>query len=195
MPVTKGRHLGGIDSIEALRLRCVCRDDDDCWHYRSAHGKPMKRGAAHKVFVYGHGSMTVGQAIWLLQNGAKLSRKKTNYRTCDSYDCANPEHFKAGARATYVRRAMKDKPVTAERRAPLMAHSLSITKATKELRQWIAESPQGGPDIAHALDMSRGNVNRIRREMRARPASVFHLGASTHKRTRSANSPSLQEAA
>ncbi len=177
MPAYLGQHLGAVDSIESLRLRCVCNDGDDCWHLRSARGRPMKKGQPHTIRVFGVGRMTVGRAIWHLQGKYPPRASQVVHRTCDSYDCANPEHFKCSVKSSFQRTNMTG-PVKGARKEALAAERLRQTKITPELRRWAFESQQSGREVAHAIGCAPARVNAVRRAMRAQPvASVFHLGA------------------
>lgn len=183
-----GSHLGAVNSVEMLRLRCYCPDGDACWHLRSARGRPMPRDRSHTLNVYGHGKITIGRAVWFLLKGEFPKSDRVVYRTCDSYDCANPAHFKCGRREAYLRLAAK-RDWSPAKLAPLTESRLRRTKATPEIRKWIAESLQPASEIAKALGMSKGRIEAIRREMLKRPAaSVFQLATFTaaHDRRKAA---------
>lgn len=172
-----GAHLGAVDSIEALRMRCYCPEHEDCWHLRSPRGKPMPVGDCHQISVYGRGKLTVGRAVWLLLKGELPKSDRVVYRTCESYDCANPAHFKCGHKSAALRQAAK-KGYSPAKLVPLIEATRRRTKATADVRKWIFESPLKAKEIAQQLGLSAGRVNAIRREMAAKPvASVFQMGA------------------
>lgn len=177
MPAKKGDHLGAVNSVETLRLRCYCPEHSDCWHLRTARGRPMPRDRSHTINVYGQGKITIGRAVWFLLKGEMPKADRVVYRTCDSFDCANPAHFKCGRRVAALRQAAKA-GYSPAKLVPLIESRLRRTKANAELRQWIAESAQPAKDVAHAVGLSSGRVNAIRTEMLRMPvASVFTLAA------------------
>lgn len=177
MPAKLGSHLGAVNSVETLRLRCYCPEHDDCWHLRSPRGKPMVKGDRHVISVHGQGKMTIGRAVWFLLKGEKPKSDRMVYRTCESYDCANPEHFKCGLRKAALRYTAK-RGYTSAKLVPLIEATRRRTIATADVRRWISESTLATKEVAAQLGLSRGRVNAIRREMAAKPpVSVFHLGA------------------
>lgn len=177
MPAKLGDHLGAVNSVETLRMRCYCPEHDDCWHLRSARGKPMQIGVVHQINVYSKGKITIGRAVWFLLKGEMPKSDRVVYRTCESYDCANPAHFKCGRREAALRQAAKN-GYSAAKLVPLIEATRRRTKATAEVRKWIFESPLKAAEIAQQLGLSAGRVNAIRREMAAKPVtSVFQMGA------------------
>lgn len=88
-----GKYLGSIRTIADVRERCVI--DGDCWHLRTAHGRPQPKDRVQRIWVHGKGHASATRAIWELAHGIRMSKGRRAVRTCDSYDCANPAHIKA----------------------------------------------------------------------------------------------------
>lgn len=93
MSHAKGAYLGSIRTIADVRERCVI--DGDCWHLRTAHGKPQRNDRVHRLWVYGIGSISATRAVWQLDRGKPVPKGRRVVRVCESYDCANPQHMKA----------------------------------------------------------------------------------------------------
>ena len=103
-----GTYLGSIRCLETLRERCVMDKDGDCWHLRTARGRPLQKGLIQRIFVHGHGHCTATRGAWVLA-GRPLPTQKNMviFRTCEQYDCVNPEHLKAGSRRTLTRQMIE----------------------------------------------------------------------------------------
>ena len=179
MPLKPGAYLGGIRTLEDLRLRCVCREDDDCWHLRSARGKPMRKDHVHVVALRGHkGNVTATRAAWVLA-GKTLKQGFVVRRVCESYDCVNPSHLRQGPRAEVSRKSAADgKFRSAEQLAPLAEARRRQTKVTPEVLQLILTSPLPTPQLVPHVPICAGRINSIRRQHRARPTSVFAWGGA-----------------
>lgn len=185
----RGAHLDGVADIEGIRMRCICDSHTGCWHFRTARGKPMVQGRRHVVWLHGRGPVSVPRAVWELSRRRTMPEGWRAFRTCHSFDCANPRHIKAGAGEAYGK-ALTDRGVfhgNAENARNAYAKRI---KLNAEMRQWVTESSQFGTEIAHALDVSPALVCRIRatwrsRLMRAAP-SVFEFGRITANVSRAA---------
>lgn len=179
----KGTRLDGVASIEDIRGRCVMDEDCGCWHMRSARGRPMPEGKVHKIHIHGLGVMTVTRAVWLLAHpGQSIPDRWRAYRTCTSYDCANPEHISIGTNQRFgavQRRTGKSK--SAKKTAAIREMAAKRRILTPELRQWLIESTQSDGAAGHGLGIKHSRANQIRaahrKAMAERPAaSVFDFG-------------------
>lgn len=179
-----GTHLDGIASLEDLRQRCVIDEDSGCWHLRTARGKPLPKGRRHVVWAHGIGHITATRLAWLLAHpGKSLRQGHVAFRTCCSYDCVAPKHISAASRTTWGshlaasgKATTPAKTMAARAKASRHPHA----KLTPELKQWLLESTQTGPDAAHGLGIAQSRANCIRAAHRAnqaaRPAaSVFEM--------------------
>jgi len=174
-----GAHVDGIDSLEALRLRCVCDSDSGCWHLRTARGRLMPRDRVHRVWVFGRGAMTATRAAWMLAGKPEPARRQVVYRSgCDSFDCVAPEHLRCGSRKQAMQAAFRlEKFETAPRREAVRVLGKARQVITAELRLWLVESSQRGPAVAHALGVSLSRVRAIRREANKTRSMGFAFSA------------------
>lgn len=161
---------GSIACLETLRERChVC---GECWHLRTAHGRPMPDDKRHVIWVYGYGLMTATRAAWMFRAGRLPLKGHRVVRTCGSYDCVAPQHLKAVSQADHgalMRKLGKTK--TARKTIANRVQGLRRSRISVELRQWIAESTQTLKDIAHALDIAPSHVHQLRRKAQERMGS------------------------
>lgn len=190
MSLSKGQYLGGVRDVETMRLRCFCDSFTGCWHFRTARGKPLARGGKPpSVWLHGHSkAMTATRAMWLLSTGKTVQPHLVVMRTCESYDCVNPEHLRVVTRQTSLRfNAERGRVVipAAQVRANLAKGTQLHRVLTPELRQWLIESPQSGSAASWALGITAKRANEIRRQHRAKQArlamrSVFSLAEASN---------------
>lgn len=165
--VKAGQHLGAVRTLEDLRGRCVIDEECGCWHFRSARGRPMRRDRTAKVFVHLIGQVVVTRAAWCLSGRQMPPADRLVYRTCCSYDCANPEHLRVGTRRQQGRHlASSGKASTPAKAAANAVTARARRIVTPEIAEWIAESPQGARDVAHAVGVHHNHVNVVRRMAR-----------------------------
>lgn len=193
----RGACIGGIQTLDDLRGRCVITAGSDCWHLRSAYGRPLvpRSGCGHVVWVHGMGAMSATRVAWMLHLAARdgtdnetaRSRigKRVVYRQCGTHDCCNPAHLRCGNRAHVILAAMRDGRLDMGKVAHA-ARKTGVKRAviTPELRQWAIQSTQSGVAVAHALGVSQSRVNGIRAAARERAGtaapSVFALGEAAN---------------
>ena len=100
MPTKTGDYLGGIRTVEDLRIRCVVDAETECWHWRLA----MVQGSPKVHFVAPDGSgrrtMCGRRAALYLHRGIDIPRGHVAFAKlmCRSADCVNPEHSTSGDR-------------------------------------------------------------------------------------------------
>jgi hypothetical protein len=188
-----GTYLGGIRDLDSLKGRCWCDPDTKCWHFRTARGRPMKPdGKRQAVWITGRGAMPVTRVAWEFAHGRSVPKGQVAYRTCTSFDCCNPRHIAAGPRAAmgaviaaHGRYKGKANRIIANRRNGAKRQLL-----TTELRGWIVESTQSGPEIAHGLGVGPSIVYRVRdnaRKTLQRAAnSVFAFAQAANQERRAA---------
>lgn len=184
MPHKHGSNIGGAASVEDVRLRCVCDAETDCWHLRTAHGRKQPRDRVHRLWVHGVGHMTATRAVWLLAHGKLPQPHLRVRRSCESYDCVNPEHLECVTKSRHSRSLAHH--LTPRRLAVLRATVDKQRKLTGETLQWLLESTQSGAAVAHALGITQSRANALRararkRAVRAAP-SVFAFGAALNQR-------------
>ena len=181
MPHQHGTKLDGLDSVEAMRLRCVCDRHTGCWHLRTARGKPIPRGGRQIVFIHGGGTATSTRAMWAFHTGKPAPEDKIVARKCDSHDCVNPEHLTLTTRQALVKRQVKRGDFSTPQHIHNAQRAAEARRVlTSELRVWILESTQSGKAVAAALGVSQSRVNLLRQEARKRlpvaASSVFAYG-------------------
>ena len=99
---TKGMDLGGIRSIEDIRLRCHIDDITDCWVWRGARNG-QKTPSMH---LPGPDRVTsMGVAICFLTTGRVPDRGEVWHCVCETKNCANPKHRAKGNRSSQMRAA------------------------------------------------------------------------------------------
>lgn len=186
MPVTQGQHLGAVRTLEDLRERCVMSTTCDCWHLRTPYGRQITRQATFYVWVHGHGLIAMRRAAWFLARGTFPIAGRRVHATCDSHDCVNPAHLRAWTRKEHGAWLRKTGGVelNAAQRLALRLNANHAKKLTDEVARWALESPQSIRECAHALDVSKSMVEKIRSKQRRVEASavssVFALGAAVN---------------
>jgi hypothetical protein len=159
-----GAHLDGVRNIKGIRLRCVCQDNG-CWSFRTARGKMMPKGRRHVVWLFGRGPVSVPRAVWELKTGQTIPEGWRAFRTCDSYDCANPKHIDAGPPSDYGK-ALTARGVFKVNATNARRIGLAQSKLTPELRQWAVESTQSATKAAHGLGVGKSIVATARKRQR-----------------------------
>lgn len=144
-----GTHLGGVRTLEDLRLRCVCRASSDCWEYRSARGRQSDRSKTAKVWLHGIGAKADTIAAWWLAGRERPEGMRIG-RTCDTRSCVNPDHLAAMTQKQIVARAIRIGSFESESRkraiasmhyartkVPAWAHEM-VRDKSKTAREWAA---------------------------------------------------------
>ena len=180
-------------TTDQIRMRCWCDPQSKCWHYRTADGRKMPQdGKRQAIWIGGRGAVPITRASWEAQHQKPVPEGWIAFRTCDSYDCANPKHIKAGPRKAHGAMLaesgrFKGKPtrLIANRRNASRRQALP-----PEQRAWIVESPQTHAAIAHALGCSECLVRRVRKQARQRlvlnASSIFAIGLAMNDERRAA---------
>lgn len=177
MSHAKGTYLGGIRTLEALRVRCVCDPDTRCWHWRGAFQRSAGRAAEPRVWLAAENkTTTIMRAAWQLHKGEPIPAGKTVWRRCRSADCGNPAHLMVGTKAewgAWVERKgyMRGRPERAAINRRIKLES-GQARLTMELAQWVRESQQTGRAVAQALGVSAQVVSRVRTGQHYAPAMV-----------------------
>lgn len=177
MSLPSGTHLGGIKTLDDLRMRCFIDDmeQDPCWHFRTARGgKPTRNGLILKVWLYGHGSMSLTRAAWFLDRGKPVEGSLTRVvRRCTSYDCCNPKHLRLTNASRHPQLlADAGRASSAAKRAAIERIAAQRAVVAPELVRWIAESPQSGAELSRVIGISAGRINVLRRRERLRLAAL-----------------------
>lgn len=162
-----GTHLGGVRSLEDLRLRCVCRVG--CWHLRTARGRRYQRGdGPMRIWSALHGTSLLARRLaWELHTGAPVPSGRSVIDTCEEHDCVNPDHLRAVSRQECVR-VMVERGLTATP-AKTIANRLQGAKRSRispEVWGWVYESTQSSAAIAVVLGVPHSHISQKRARRR-----------------------------
>lgn len=167
MSTKPGAYLGGIRTVDDVRLRCYVDPETDCWHWR-LH---FARGRTQCVWLGADGQVRKGaaaRAAWELAGrrlapGWIVSRDR---RVCESEDCCNPAHHRAGPRAKVIPALTEEQRLThriATTRASRQRASLSMD-AARRIRQsgetLAAEAAKWGVSPSTVSQVRRGETWR-----------------------------------
>lgn len=181
----------GIKTLEDLRERCVVDDFTGCWTFQVQH-RPARRGdwGCNVWLSDQQRSETLQRAGWLLA-GRPMGKGRgwVVWRTCTNLLCCNPAHLRAGPREQMGQWQEQKGTLRGDPKRAAINRRIKIesgqSKLTHELADWIRESAQTGLAIAHALDVSRTCVSRVRMGqtyVRTMPASsVFSWGLTARR--------------
>lgn len=183
MSVPRGTRMGGIYTLEDLRIRCKVDEDTNCWHWVGAcnQGRYPRFQLRHE-----DGSFKTHNAVRgaLILAGREPKEGQVGFRRCRSHDCCNPAHMSVGPKAKQGALIRADgrqrgSPLrSAMNRRVSRAH---LSKLTDELAKWIRESEQPGVELAHALGVSSKCISSVRLGKRwtqsVRGSSVFSWAA------------------
>jgi hypothetical protein len=166
----------GIRSIEDLRLRCVVRQNEDCWHWR---GAVDRKGTAKTWFPPFGITTTIGPVIAFLRTGVR-PKKAVWLRFCTSPDCVNPDHWNKSSHSIATLRRPRANPAL-----HVLNVALARRASSKLNEQIVAQIREGQGTLQECADrygISRSTVDRIRRGVSWKPlrltSSIFALGAS-----------------
>lgn len=160
-----GAHIGGIATIDDLMGRCRVDQATDCWHLRTARGRPMERGKTMRIWSHLHGRVMSARQLALAMGTARpVPQGYVVVCKCDSYDCVNPEHLRALTRADEI---AQKKPLgtykTARKTLANRATGRKRQVHSDELRRWMHESTQPATHVAHAIGCATSRVIELRR--------------------------------
>lgn len=166
----KGADLGGIRTVEDLRLRCAIDDVTGCWLWRGAisDGAP-KVHFRHPVSL--ERTDAKGRRVALiLSRGEDLPRGHVAWQRvcCDSPLCVNPEHCRSGPKKEWGRwltASGKVKNLPSKCVAARKGWDTKGRKFTPEMRQQIMADSRPVTTIAAELGVSRMGVWSVRQQL------------------------------
>jgi hypothetical protein len=177
MTLPTGTNLGGIRTLEDLRQRCRIDEINGCWHFGRAL-RESTRAPCVRLPALDHEMVSLGVAIGFLTTGKRPAKGTMWHITCGTRLCANPEHRKAGTRATQMQACgYKPTPKTVARIARTKRSKSSLSE---EDIAAIRASDAPLSELAERYGKSMAQISRIRLGQLWRPlqgASVFTLGA------------------
>lgn len=179
-----GDNLGGIRTLEDLRVRCWINPETGCWEWRGAMQRTPDRNPEPRVWLANERvTSTIGRAAWNLAGKRKLPSGYTVWRTCRCESCGNPEHLRSGTKAQWGAWMAAKGGLKGDAARRLKNRQSKIdngqAKITAEIARWVIESPQTLIDAAWGASIAKSTASRIRRGESWQPlmpaASVFHL--------------------
>lgn len=165
MPHAHGTHLGGVRTLEELRLRCVCRPGSDCWEFRDARGRvPDPRKATPQIWlVAARKRVPVTVAAWTLAGRDRPEQGLRIGRTCDSRHCANPAHLAAMTQQQIVELAMRRGSFDTEpRKRAIAAMQYARTKVPAWAHEMVRDKSKTAREWAAHWGCSPSTINAIR---------------------------------
>ena len=182
----EGTYLGGIRTVEDLRVRCYVDPDTACWHWRLAivQGHPKVHFVAPDTCK--RTTQRGRRAALYLQRGRDLPDGHFAFARlqCKSLDCVNPAHCVSGDRAAhgeYLRQSGRIKGLPSKCAGSRKSWE-KRRKITPEIAQTIRTSEESTYALAKRLGLSQFAVwsCRVGKSHRATVAnaSAFTWGGS-----------------
>jgi len=177
MPHETGAYLGGIRTLEGLRIRCRMCEESGCWIW----GMAMVQGSP-KVHITIDGVSRGGRGRWAaksLEAGAFVERGLVVYAACKDRRCVNPAHARVGTQSQAKRAAAKRGAYkTAAKMASFIRIAAKRRKLTDQDVRDIRASQESTTELMKRYPVSRNHINsvragRLRRDLTMPIASVF----------------------
>lgn len=162
----KGRHMGGVHTLDDVRARC--EEVGDCWEWQRAinservpqvHCNGMPRPARRVAWEMVNGPVPTGMVV-------------TNRHSCKNFRCVNPAHSKAVA-AKVVLTANLQGANNAARKAKIAATKRKQMGVGADVVAAVRAdaSATKASDLAIDLGVSEATIYKLRRQALA--ASPF----------------------
>jgi hypothetical protein len=162
----KPRH-GGVRTIDDLKDRCVVDDITGCWLWRAARDS---NGVPSLQYPPLGRVVSLGVAIGHLRTGALSASGVVWHCTCETRQCANPDHRKAGTRSTQMLAAgIKRSPQT---RARITAGKRLTAKVSEADATEIRGSDMKLTEIMERYSITKGYACEIRSGKRRAPLAA-----------------------
>lgn len=180
-----GTYLGGIRTLEDIRLRCRIDDETGCWIWSlgAVEGFPRIElqplgGKRRRV--------TGTTAIAILKTGAKPGKGMVAYCACCVNLCVNPEHVAVGTRAqhgAHITKSGRWKGSPARLKANRKnVRNRASTKLSIHKAREIRASPLTEMELSRIYGVPASQIGSIRRGRAWREgavnSSIFNLAAS-----------------
>lgn len=155
-------------TLEDLRDRCVIKHGEECWHIRTARGRPPQPRKVLKLWLPGYGAISATRVAWVL-SGRELRPGVTIGRTCAHSDCVRPEHLAEMTRRQIGARIVQ---LGRHRTAAKLAALRKLADMRRAVPTWALESLLE-PGVTRAALAARfgcsvGCISAWRRRARAR---------------------------
>ena len=178
-----GADLGGIRTLEDLRIRCRINEDTDCWLWSmsTCDGNPR----VHVVIGGASVKMTGKAAAYFLANGTRPIAGRHTYSVCHNKLCVNPEHIQIGTRiehGAFIRRSgvWRNQPnrIAANRAT---VRSREATKLTVDIASDIRRSELTNAALAKLYGVPASHIGAIKRGESWKPAAVANASVFTFR--------------
>ena len=182
MPHQHGADLGGIRTLEDLRVRCVMDEETGCWHWRMSMSQGRPR--VHIMHPVSHEGVNMRgrRAALVLATGQDLPPLHFAFARlcCTSDDCCNPDHARSGnreAHGEWLRKSGKVKGLPSKMAASRRTWDKRGRKITAAMRQEILHSNESQISLARKFGVSNFVIWQVRQGLTHRKlaagASVF----------------------
>lgn len=162
----KPRH-GGVRTIADLKDRCVVDEITGCWIWRAARDS---NGVPSLQYPPLGRVVSLGVAIGHLRTGEPSPPGVVWHRTCETRQCANPDHREAGTRSTQMLAAViKRSPQT---RAKITAGKRRASKLSEADVAEIRGSDMKLAEIMERYSITRGYACELRSGKRRAPLAA-----------------------
>lgn len=152
-----GARLGGIRTIEDLKLRCVVDEITGCWRWTLARTD----GAPKVHFVAPDGSgrrCDKGpRAALFLSRGTPVKAGHVAWANCGEADCVNPQHARSGTKTewgAWLSRSGKVKNLASKCAGSRKAWDKRGRKITPEILAYIVRSDKSDAKLSAELGIS-----------------------------------------
>jgi hypothetical protein len=165
MPIEQGRHMGGIRTLEDIRLRCYCDPDTGCWHWRLSFVDRSPRVSLYVPERGGSRDFRGLRGSMIVKLGRMLGPKETVFRNldlCRNRDCVNPDHARVGDRKVSGRHHAKHGTYRASPKSIAVA-TARVSKITAEIAAQIRLDPRPARVVAKEVGLAKSSVHAIRR--------------------------------
>ncbi len=163
----KGTDLGGIRSVETLKLRCKVDEITGCWTWTGA--APGGWPNVHFVHPISRERVTAKgrRAALILARGEDLPKRHVAWQRacCDNPLCVNPEHSRSGSKKEWGRwltASGKVKNLASKAAGSLSAWDKRGRKITPEGASLIRSSTASTYSLAKELGVSHFAVWSVR---------------------------------
>lgn len=162
---TKGKHLGGIRTLDDLKSRC--EEVGDCWEWQrgfQCHGRTPSvnylgvRMAARRLSLMLHTGLSLDGLLVM--------------QTCGNKSCVNPDHLKSMTKEKAMSK-LAAKSSTKARNAKIAATRRKQSPVTPAIANDIRTSTDCAETLSKLHGVSKSTVYQIRRGSRHATSNVW----------------------
>lgn len=166
MPHKRGTDLGGIRSLDGLRLRCYIDEQSGCWRWRLACGRDGSASTniitADRVY-----HMRGRRAALLLTGKLRPGSLVWQGPACSYRDCCNPAHARQGSHREFVAwQVQMGMHSTPAKRFGALKAARARAKVTPEIALAMRTSDETLRVLAARYGVCESTVSAVRRGTR-----------------------------